>query len=523
MNTKFVHYPTLFVCMGSVFCISAAHLELADAIRRCWTWAAIIVASGYYGGRLLISHTFIKPLPLDKILKIFCCVGILEIVYASLQLSGMVHSYFCFHSFSGSFENPAVFGMLLSFCLPVSYYYALKSSAKESSFWSLVSSLFFLFIILSDSRTALLSSLFALLIVSYMELMQIKSLFRKKYFLFALIIGVIFLVGVLYVYKPESANGRFLIWSIALGMIADCPFYGWGTGGFVSQYMNRQAEYFILNPDSSFSLLAGEVSHPFNEFILVAVNYGIAVLIGVLVFMGFTLRMILCSMYPQRGLMASIWVVLNVWCCFSYPFAVPFVWLIILLLFYVAYGASVKLHKPKLVSIGILCICIFSFFVVFSCYKKEFYRIHIQEQAESNIDDKVMARYAIMYEDYKDNRLFLYNYGALLHYTGKYEESLKVLKECAVRMADYNVRILMADDFFHLDMPDSAIKEYRYAHAMIPCRYLPLYYEMKLYQESGDEYRAKELAKIILDKANKVKKSPKVRSIKKEAEEILRK
>ena len=46
---------------------------------------------------------------------------------------------------------------------------------------------------------------------------------------------------------------------------------------------------------------------------------------------------------------------------------------------------------------------------------------------------------------------------------------------------------------------------------------------MKLYQESGDEYRAKELAKIILDKANKVKKSPKVRSIKKEAEEILRK
>ena len=146
MNTKFVHYPTLFVCMGSVFCISAAHLELADAIRRCWTWAAIIVASGYYGGRLLISHTFIKPLPLDKILKTFCCVGILEIVYASLQLSGMVHSYFCFHSFSGSFENPAVFGMLLSFCLPVSYYYALKSSAKESSFWSLVSSLFFLFI-----------------------------------------------------------------------------------------------------------------------------------------------------------------------------------------------------------------------------------------------------------------------------------------------------------------------------------------------------------------------------------------
>lgn len=355
-----------------------------------------------------------------------------------------------------------------------------------------------------------------------MELVQIKSLFRKKYFRTALMMGLVFLGGMLYVYKPESANGRFLIWSISLGMVADRPLCGWGIEGFISQYMNRQAEYFIQNPDSPFSILAGEVCHPFNEFILVAVNYGIATLICMLVFMWFTLRMVLCSICPQKSLMASIWVVLNMWCCFSYPFAVPFVWLIILLLIYVAYGAFVKKHKPKLVSIGILCICIFSFFVIYPYYKKEFYRVHIQEQAESNVDDEIMARYADMYEGYKDNRLFLYNYGALLHYTGQYEESLKVLKECTIRMADYNVRILMADDFFHLDMPDSAIKEYRYAHAMIPCRYLPLYYEMKLYQEYGEEDQARELAQIILSKTSKVKNSATVRQIKSQAKDISR-
>jgi O-antigen polymerase len=520
MSIKSIHYPTLVVCLVSVFCISAEHLEFTDAIRRCWTIVSIIILSTCYGFRLLFHHS-IKPLSLDKILKTFCFVGLLEIGYALLQLSGVEHNYFRFHFFSGSFENPAVFGMFLSFCLPISYYYALKAFTIEKKFWYTISAIILLFIILSESRTALISSTSAVLLISYIELNKIKALLEKKHVRWLFIICLLTLGLVLYIYKSGSADGRLLIWRISLRMIADNPLLGWGNEGFISQYMNRQAEYFIQNPDSPFSILAGEVSHPFNEFIFISVNYGIVSLFIIFAFALLTLRMILHNTYPQRSLITSIFVVLNVWCLFSYPSAVPFVWLIILFLIITAYEPLFKNHKPKLISICILCICIISFITTYRSYSKEFYRIYMQEKSESNQDDEIMEQYADMYEDYKDNRLFLYNYGALLHYTGKYKESLIVLKKCAHHMADYNVRLLIGDDFLQLDMLDSAITEFHYANYMIPCRYLPLYYEMKLYQDSGKEDKAKELANIILKKTNKVNKSAKVRMIKNLAKDVL--
>ena len=522
MSIKSIHYSTLVVCLVCVFCISAEHLEFTDSIRRCWTIVSIIILSTCYGFRLLF-HRSMRPLSLDKMLKTFCFVGLLEIGYALLQLSGVGHNYFRFHFFSGSFENPAVFGMFLSFCLPISYYYALKSFTTEKKIWNIISALILLFIILSDSRTALLSSISAVLLISYMELKRIRVLLREKYIRWLSIIGLLAFGLVLYIYKSGSADGRLLIWKVSLGMIVDNPLLGWGNEGFISQYMNRQAEYFIHNPDSSFSLLAGEVSHPFNEFIFITVNYGIVSLIIILTFVLLTLRMILHTRYPQQSLIASIFVVLNVWCLFSYPSVVPFVWLIVLFLIFIAYEPLLKNHKPMLSSICILCMCIISFITTYRSYSKEFYRIYIQEKSESNQDDEIMMQYADMYEDYKDNRLFLYNYGALLHYTGKYKESLIVLKECSHHMADYNVRILMGDNFLHLNMLDAAITEYHYAHSMIPCRYLPLYYEMKLYQDSGKKDKAKELANIILKKTNKVNNSVKVKTIKNLAQEVLSK
>jgi O-antigen polymerase len=520
MSIKSIHYPTLIVCMVSVFCISAEHLELTDAIRCCWTIVSIIILSNCYGFRLLFHRSMI-PLSLDKIFKTFCFVGLLEIGYALLQLSGIGHNYFRFHFFSGSFENPAVFGMFLSFCLPISYYYALKAFTIEKKIWYIISGIILLFIILSESRTALISSISAILLISYIEVNKIKALLEKKYIRWLCIICLLVFGLALYFYKSGSADGRLLIWKISLGMVVDNPLLGWGNEGFISQYMNRQAEFFIKNPDSPFSILAGEVSHPFNEFIFITVNYGIVSLFIIFAFILLTLRMILHNTHPQRSLITSIFVVLNVWCLFSYPFAVPFVWLIILFLIITAYEPLLNNHKPKLTSICILCICIMSFITTYRIYRKEFYRIYMQEKSESNQDDEIMAQYANMYKDYKDNRLFLYNYGALLHYTGKYKESLIVLKECTHHMADYNVRILMGDDFLHLNMLDSAIIEYHYANYMVPCRYLPLYYEIKLYQDSDQKGKAKELARIILRKTEKVNNSAKVRTIKNLAKDIL--
>ena len=67
-------------------------------------------------------------------------------------------------------------------------------------------------------------------------------------------------------------------------MIKDNPVTGYGSGGFLANYMNYQAEYFARDTDSKYAILAGDVKHPFNEYILLVVNYG---LIGFLLFLAF--------------------------------------------------------------------------------------------------------------------------------------------------------------------------------------------------------------------------------------------
>lgn len=71
MNTKFVHYPTLFVCLMSVFCISANHLELTDIMRRCGTAVSIEILAVCWGCRVFCSCRSMEVLPLDRIFKTF--------------------------------------------------------------------------------------------------------------------------------------------------------------------------------------------------------------------------------------------------------------------------------------------------------------------------------------------------------------------------------------------------------------------------------------------------------------------
>ena len=56
-------------------------------------------------------------------------------------------------------------------------------------------------------------------------------------------------------------------------MISHQPVSGFGPSGFMREYMLCQADYFAKNTDSPYALLAGNVTHPFNEYLLVAIEY----------------------------------------------------------------------------------------------------------------------------------------------------------------------------------------------------------------------------------------------------------
>ncbi len=58
-------------------------------------------------------------------------------------------------------------------------------------------------------------------------------------------------------------------------MIKDKPIVGHGIGAFEAHYMEYQASYFERHPDSKYTMLADNVKHPFNEFLLVGVQLGV--------------------------------------------------------------------------------------------------------------------------------------------------------------------------------------------------------------------------------------------------------
>ncbi len=161
--------------------------------------------------------------------------------------------------------------MLLSFCIPISVYRATQTGGSKQISWTLLSLLYGMFIILSDSRTAILSSVCGIVVILVIELESLHKLFCCKRFMCIGLMSTIAICLALYLYKRNSADGRLLIWTVCLEMIKERPWFGWGLDGYIAQYMNYQADYMNANPKSPFTLLAGETQNPFNEFLHIGI------------------------------------------------------------------------------------------------------------------------------------------------------------------------------------------------------------------------------------------------------------
>lgn len=516
---KRVHIPTFIIFGVSIFCISAKHFDLVNVLQYCWAGTFVILILTYNLAMVCIGKHIV--LPKDKIMKTICLVGLLEILYSIAQLFGIVPDNFHYAYFSGSLNNPAIFGMLMSFCVPISVYYGVRTSGTKQTTWEVIALTFGVFVILSNSRAAILSSMLGTVVILVMELKSLQRFIaNKRYRNIGIALFVITLIA-LYFYKRDSADGRVLIWTVSLEMIKDRPWFGWGFDGYIAQYMNYQADYLNAHPDSPFMLLAGETQSPFNEFLHAAIIYGIPcafVFIGIIIW---TIWYICARVKEHKSILLSIVCVFVVWCLFCYPLNIPFVWLIILFIALSMITGSVVFSAPKLCMAIVLFAGAISLRSLVMASIHDIRRICLQERANDSNDEGVMAEYEKMYKDYYDDYLFIYNYGALLHLRGEYEKSLEVFRNGSRYLSDYNMTLLMADDYQKLKQYDFAAVYYRRAGEMIPSRYLPLYYLMQLHLEKGDMIKAHEIANQILKKENKIKKSKLTQQIINEAEECL--
>lgn len=452
-------------------------------------------------------------------------ITILCFVQALYGIMQYVHIFSAYERFklTGSFDNPAGFAASLCAGFPF-FFYFLSIKKYKICYASLCGIMTVgLAILLSGSRTGILTMAIVCVSMFFYKL-SIKKMYKiiVTGFLAALIIG-------LYFVNKDSANGRLLIWQCSWEMIKDRPFMGHGPDGFRAGYMDYQARYFEKYPNSKYVMLADNTNRPFNEYIELLVNYGLFGLSLFLLIVYLLIRVYKRNMHkkPQFTLYIACQclIAIAVFAFFSYPFRYPFVWVIGLL------SCSIILFQRNEYIYILLprryCLSVLLIVFVLAIFGKNYNRFlaeikwsMIARKSMLGQTEEMLPEYRLLYSKMHNNVSFLYNYAAELNFAKHYEESLLIASECKVFWADYDLQLLMADNYLQLKNYTQAERYYLKAAAMCPAKFMPLYKLFQLYKITDKKAHTHRIAITITNKPVKVM-SPTVSRIKNEVKQEL--
>ena len=455
----------------------------------------------------VIFITFILNYKNNEYRNIFIILETVVLTLCTLQAAlmliqkiGIIKNYGEFTC--GSFDNPAGFASCISFSWPLGLH-GLRNQVKRKRFLLLLSkSICLLSIIMSGSRTGLICILF----------ISLWLLFRKREkhrLLFITLLMTVF-VSLAFIIKKDSTSGRWFICQRTVELINKRPLLGWGSNGFEQQYMNMQGYYFEHHPTEKYTMLADGIKHPLNEYLNIAVNYGLlgVLLLVVVIFVIFWYYNRHPSEISEVGFCTLLSIVL--FSMFSYPFSYPFTWIMCF------FSLCAIFHKD-LLSIVIrikyrryFCMAFLLCFVsitpgLFSKISNDIKWKKISEYAKYGVSEKMMPRYDNLYLRMRNNPYFLYNYAAEEYDAGRYRDALARAKECQHFFLDYDLEMLMADCYQGLNDTQMAIYHYHKAHYMIPSRLMPYYGEFDVYRQCNDKINSRRMAYLILGLPVKVR------------------
>ncbi|MDR1155305.1 MAG: O-antigen ligase family protein, partial [Bacteroidales bacterium] len=228
------------------------------------------------GGLLLMLYFLIQmteTYPASDSFRLITAVVVGMAGYGLLQYAGIFRTLNPNFRITGGFDNPAGFAAALSITLPYAVY-LIRETAGRTRYISMAAFAVILSaIVLSGSRAAVTACL--VVAVCYL-CCRFSGIKLRKWMPLAIAVLLIASAIMLYFLKKDSADGRLLIWQRTWDMIRDHPMMGHGQGAFQAKYMLYQAGYFEAYPDSRYASLADNVLHPFNEYLLVWSEHGIA-------------------------------------------------------------------------------------------------------------------------------------------------------------------------------------------------------------------------------------------------------
>lgn len=465
--------------------------------------------------KLLLSKSIIVNLSLIGISVAVICFVLA--VYGLLQYLNLL-SIHIKYGITGSYDNPAGFASSLCAGLPFIGFLLLHVKYKYIRFigWGIFVAIVAA-VILSQSRAGIFSITVVVVIRLFRQL-------REKQVLKYLLLGGLFL-AFLYCYwmKKDSADGRLLIWRCGVDMVEDAPWTGHGIGSFETRYMDYQAAYFRQHKHDHFSMLAGNVKQPFNEFLKVLLNFGIIGLVALFTLIGILVYCYQKNPDAEKKIAFYSLILIGVFSLFSYPFTYPFVWIITIVDIFIIMREYLNRYL-RVTGWVRKILCVFVLISIFAGSYKLLMRIEAEIKWNAlamseirDLDDKDLLSYAKLKGRLGDNPYFLYNYAVVLLEKERYEESLQISLRCRRYWADYDLELLIGENYQQVKQAVLAEKYYNSALMMCPSKFTPHYKLFYLYKEYGEEQKACDIAKAIIGKPMKIA-TPNIRMIKKEME-----
>lgn len=471
-------------------------------------WLVLLVAEGSAGKVSYRDVYFVVALSLG-----------VEAAVGLGQFAGWWHSGSSFRV-TGTFDNPAGLAAYAAVCFPCALHFLRSPRWGARAYGGAVALLAVAAVVASGSRAGMAALAAAGALWGWQAWgWQAR---RARWWLAGMAVAGI-LAGVwLYHWKKDSADGRLLVWRCTWEMMADAPVAGHAPGSFQAKYMGYQAAFLERHAGGRQGWLADNVKHPFNEYLKVGAECGVAGLAALAVVLWWLWRCWRRSRGERQPLFLGV---AGVAVCglFSYPLNYPGVVAVLFLLLGLT-GRGERGVRLRgwgwralfaLLSLGL---------VAFAGYwgKQEARWQQLSRQALRGGFGEAEAGYRELYPFLRENPLFLYNYGAELHHAGKWGEAAAVLEACAEGLDDTDVQMLLGNACEQSGDDAGAEGHFRQAAMMCPVRFMPLYRLVRLYERTGRQEEALRLAGELVEKPVKVP-SYAVEKIKRECRELLEK
>lgn len=426
--------------------------------------------------------------------KLWLCIallvyGFVEGVWGVLQLCDVVDSGHPRYPVTGSFYNPGPYGCFIGCLLPlaISLY---MDSRKNKWIKSLAAAYILICALLLPggmSRTGWIAAAIGIgVVLAGINKNRLKLFGPTKKAL--LIVGILTIVALggfgAYILKPDSADGRLLMWKIAENATMYSPLTGVGWANVAGSYGNAQEAYFSSCIATAHEeMLAGTPAYVFNEYLQIAIAFGIpAAILFVISLVSTTIIYWRSCQYGLSGLMVALMIVMFA----SYPLQF---WEFKVLIGLVIVGAFLMLTS-KLVGI----IATLTYIGLWWCFCIESLPVDISTE---------------------------FNHAQRAMRIGRYEASNQMIMELLPKTSDPMPLNIMGRNYQSMGLRDSAEYCFFRASARVPNRLYPHYLLMKLYAETpSDSIKMKRQADIVLTKQPKTH-STAIEEMRQEARKLL--